>query len=77
MPPAGRTLVFGAGHLHPGGTSVDLEVARDGPDAGDVDGDDPSEVKPLFHSDAKYYEPAGAVSWDVSMRRRGPTGGSA
>ena len=62
-----RTLLFAAGHLHPGGLSVDLEVARDGPDAGDVDGDDPSEVRKLFRSDAKYYEPAGAVSWDVSM----------
>ena len=47
-------------------------MARDGPDAGDVDGDDPSEVKPLFHSDAKYYEPAGAVSWDVSMMATRP-----
>ena len=72
VPPGGRTLVFGAGHLHPGGTSVDLEVARDGPDAGTVDGDDPSEVKPLFRSDAKYYEPAGAVSWDVSMEATRP-----
>ena len=30
IPAGGRTLVFGAGHLHPGGLSVDLEVARDG-----------------------------------------------
>ena len=29
-----ETLVFGAGHLHPGGLHVDLQVARDGPDAG-------------------------------------------
>jgi hypothetical protein len=72
VPAGGRTLVFGAGHLHPGGTSVDLEVARDGADAGTVDGDDPSEVKPLFHSDARYYEPAGAVSWDVSMKATRP-----
>ena len=62
-----RTLVFGAGHLHPGGLHVDLEVARDGPDAGSADGDSPSEVRQLFRSDARYYEPAGAVSWDVSM----------
>ncbi len=62
-----ETLVFGAGHLHPGGMAVDLQVARDGADAGTVDGDDPSEIRPLFHSDARYYEPAGAVSWDVSM----------
>jgi hypothetical protein len=72
VPGGGRTLVFGAGHLHPGGTSVDLEVARDGPDVGATDGDDPSEVRPLFSSDAKYYEPAGAVSWDVSMEATRP-----
>ena len=72
VPAGGRTLVFGAGHLHPGGTSVDLEVARDGDDPGSIDGDDPSEVKPLFHSDAKYYEPAGAISWDVSMKATRP-----
>jgi hypothetical protein len=67
VPAGGRTLVFGAGHLHPGGLSIDLQVARDGLDDGAVDGDDPSEVKPLFSSEANYYEPAGAVSWDVSM----------
>ncbi len=64
----GATLVFGAGHLHPGGSNVNLMVARDGADAGTVAGDDPSEVKDLFRSDAKYYEPAGAVSWDVAMK---------
>jgi plastocyanin len=69
---ARRTLVFGAGHLHPGGLHVDLQVARDGPDAGSVDGDDPSEIRPLFRSDAHYYEPAGAVSWDVSMEATRP-----
>jgi len=67
VPSGGRTLVFAAGHLHPGGLSVDLEVARDGADPGSVDGDDPDEIVPLFSSRAKYYEPAGAVSWDVSM----------
>lgn len=55
VPSGGRTLVFTAGHLHPGGTSVDLTVTRNGV------------TKPLFKSDAHYYEPAGAVSWDVSM----------
>jgi plastocyanin len=44
-----------------------LKVARDGPDPGTIDGDDPSEVRKLFRSGAHYYEPAGAVSWDVSM----------
>lgn len=72
VPGGGRTLVFGAGHLHPGGLNVDLEVARDGPDAGTVDGDDPAEIRPLFRSDARYYEPAGAVSWDVSMEATRP-----
>jgi len=64
----GVTLLNTAGHLHPGGEYVKMMVARDGPDAGTVDGDDPSEIKDLFRSDAKYYEPAGAVSWDVAMR---------
>ena len=72
VPAGGVTLLFGAGHLHPGGLHVDLEVARDGPDAGTVDGDDPAEVKQLFRSDARYYEPAGAVSWDVSMEATRP-----
>ena len=55
VPSGGRTLVFTAGHLHPGGTSVDLKVTRDG------------ETVPLFRSRARYYDRAGAVSWDVSM----------
>jgi plastocyanin len=49
------TLVGTAGHLHPGGLYTDLKVTRDG------------KTKLLFRSDAKYWEPAGAVSWDVSM----------
>ncbi len=68
IPKSGATLLFTAGHLHPGGKRVDLKVSRDGPDAGNTDGDDPSETKRLFRSKAKYYEPAGAVSWDVAMR---------
>ncbi|MDX6583707.1 MAG: hypothetical protein QOI10_2891 [Solirubrobacterales bacterium] len=72
VPAGGRDLIFGAGHLHPGGEHVDIQVARDGPDAGSVDGDDPSEIRPLFRSNAHYYEPAGAVSWDVSMEATRP-----
>ena len=49
------TLVGTAGHLHPGGLYTDLKVTRDGV------------TKTIFHSVAKYWEPAGAVSWDVSM----------
>jgi plastocyanin len=51
--------------------SVDLQVARDLNGNGTA-GDDPSEVRPLFKSDARYYEPAGAVSWDVSMEATRP-----
>jgi plastocyanin len=60
VPAGGRTLVFGAGHLHPGGLNVDLQVTRNG------------QTVPLFRSDARYYEPAGAVSWDVSMTATRP-----
>ena len=63
----GITLLTAGGHLHPGGTHVDLKVSRDGPDPGSIDGDDPSETMEIFRSDAHYYEPAGAVSWDVAM----------
>jgi hypothetical protein len=49
------TLVGTGGHLHPGGLYDDLTVTRG------------NESKRLFHSEAKYFEPAGAVSWDVSM----------
>jgi plastocyanin len=49
------TLVGTAGHLHPGGLWTDLYVTRNGV------------KKHLFKSRAKYYEPAGPVSWDVSM----------
>jgi hypothetical protein len=50
-----QTLVGTAGHLHPGGLYTDLTVTRDG-----------RRVR-LFRSRAKYWEPAGAVSWDVAM----------
>jgi plastocyanin len=48
-------LVATAGHLHPGGLYTDLKVRRKG------------RTRRLFRSRAKYFEPAGAVSWDVSM----------
>jgi plastocyanin len=53
--PADGLLVGSGGHLHPGGLFTDLRLTRNG-----------KTVK-LFRSKAKYYEPAGAVSWDVSM----------
>ncbi len=49
------TLVAAGGHVHPGGLWVDLRSTRD------------EKTKELFRSEAKYYEPAGAVSWDASM----------
>jgi len=53
-------LVGTAGHLHPGGLWTDLELTRAG------------RTVRLFRSKAKYYEPAGAVSWDVSMTATPP-----
>jgi plastocyanin len=51
----GGVLVATAGHLHPGGLRNDLYVRRRGRRAH------------LFRSKAQYFEPAGAVSWDVAM----------
>jgi hypothetical protein len=48
-------LVATGGHLHPGGLWTDLWLERGG-----------RKVR-LFRSRAKYFEPAGAVSWDVAM----------
>lgn len=63
-------LIGTGGHLHPGGLHTDLYVRRPGasaapgtPAAQFVEGD----TARLFRSEAIYYEPAGAVSWDVSM----------
>ena len=50
-------LIGAGGHLHPGGHHVDLWLSR----AGEAD------KAHVFQSDAVYYEPAGAVSWDVTM----------
>jgi plastocyanin len=54
------TVLNTAGHLHPGGLWTDLKVSR---------GD---KTRELFRSVAKYFEPAGAVSWDVSMTHTKP-----
>ena len=54
------TLVSTAGHLHPGGLWTDLKAQRG------------SATKELFRSEAKYFEPAGAVSWDVAMTATRP-----
>jgi plastocyanin len=49
------TLINTAGHLHPGGLQTSLRVDRGG------------EHRGIFTSKARYFEPAGAVSWDVAM----------
>jgi plastocyanin len=54
------TLVWTAGHLHPGGLHTDLYLTRDG------------RTTDLFRSRAHYFEPAGAVSWDVAMENTPP-----
>jgi plastocyanin len=53
--PEDGALAGTGGHLHPGGLWTDLKLTRDG------------RTTRLFRSKAVYYEPAGAVSWDVSM----------
>src|SRR5215216_3537852 len=52
---ADGVLVGTAVHLHPGGLWTDLQLERGG-----------RKVR-LFRSRAKYFEPAGSVSWDVAM----------
>ena len=59
--PEDGAVVASAGHLHPGGLWTDLTLTRDG------------RSTRLFRSKAVYYEPAGAVSWDVSMTATPPT----
>jgi hypothetical protein len=54
-------LVGTAGHLHPGGLYTDLKLTRGG------------RTVRLFRSEAKYFEPAGAVSWDVAMTATPPS----
>ncbi len=54
-PSQDATLISTAGHLHPGGLNTELRAKRGG------------QTNNLFTSEAQYYEPAGAVSWDVAM----------
>jgi hypothetical protein len=74
-------LVGTAGHLHPGGLWTDLSVTRSGAGAAAAGriarcratrgpSACPSvraDTAHLFRSRARYFEPAGAVSWDVAM----------
>jgi plastocyanin len=54
-PTSDVTLIGTAGHLHPGGLNTQLRATRAG------------QTNTLFTSSAEYFEPAGAVSWDVAM----------
>jgi plastocyanin len=58
--PRDGVLVGTAGHLHPGGLYTDLKLTRGG------------RTVNLFRSKAHYWEPAGAVSWDVAMTATTP-----
>jgi plastocyanin len=49
-------LVFGSGHLHAGGTSVDLFLRRG------------EKEVPILNSEAEYFDPAGPISWDLAMK---------
>jgi plastocyanin len=71
----GDTVLLGtAGHLHPGGLHDDLWVDRPGatPSSGSSAVSGTPGTAHLFASNAKYFEPAGAVSWDVSMTSTRP-----
>jgi hypothetical protein len=54
------TMVATAGHLHPGGLFDDLNITRNGV------------TKRIFRSRANYFDPVGAVSWDVAMSATAP-----
>ena len=61
-------LVNTAGHLHPGGVRTDLWVERDGVEPSGVAAAKANGPRAsVFTSEAWYWEPAGAVSWDVAM----------
>ncbi len=55
------TLISTVGHLHPGGIKTGLRVDRR------------RKSTAIFRSRAHYYEPAGAVSWDVAMGATRPS----
>jgi plastocyanin len=58
--PYDATIVSAVGHLHPGGIRDDIDVTRG------------AATKRIFRSQAKYYDPAGPVSWDVSLTASTP-----
>jgi plastocyanin len=68
--PIDGVLVGTGGHLHPGGLQNDLYVERAGATVGagvNAKSADRPDTAHLFSAVAEYFEPAGAVSWDVSI----------
>jgi plastocyanin len=66
-------LIGTAGHLHPGGLHDDLWLQRAGAVAPEGHRrSTAADTVRLFQSDTHYYEPAGAVSWDVAMTATPP-----
>lgn len=68
------TLVMTAGHLHPGGLYDDLELVRPGATVAAARAGHPvpgavAHSVRIFRSQAHYWDPNGAVSWDLSMSR--------
>jgi hypothetical protein len=55
------TAVAAIGHLHPGGLRDDITVTRAGQGS-----------RLVFRSDAKYYDPAGPISWDLALTASKP-----
>jgi hypothetical protein len=53
--PKDMTLVYGWGHIHPGGLAVDLTDRRRG------------RKELLFRSEARSFDPNGPISWDLAM----------
>jgi plastocyanin len=54
-------LIGTGGHLHPGGLYDDLWIER------------ANQTAHLFRAEARYFEPAGAVSWDVATTVTAPS----
>jgi plastocyanin len=66
--PTDGVLLTTAGHVHPGGLFDSLWLTRKGAKApaGHAKAGSADTVR-LFQSNAKYFDPAGDVSWDVAM----------
>lgn len=54
--PRRANLVGAAGHVHPGGLWTDLGLVRK------------KRATRIFRSEARYYDPNGPISWDMSMK---------